>query len=169
MFSPKRRMADIITQATIQAEIFSRKLSITGPQSVTVQPAPFPEFLTEIGQPDNGRVKVPAGATEVIFDYEMGEGYFGVLRDIAWTYYMGDELQLNVDDSSVYNQPIKWALGEYPNTTVRTLKPFTKRIEMVATNKSSTENHWYGVICKGPIVYLKDQALLLDLVSRGAI
>jgi hypothetical protein len=169
MFSRKQRIAESVLQAQFISEALREKLTIQIPETVTVKPTPFPSFLTEIWKPDSGLIKVPAGETKTVYEFKIPDLYFGVVRGLAWSYYGGDELQLSVDELPVYNQPIKWALGEYPNTTVFALKPFSRSVKMTVINKSSTENHWYGVICKGPIVYQKDKALLLDLVSRGVL
>jgi hypothetical protein len=174
MFSSrKQRLAEAVVQATIQAKLISEtlaeKISITLPEAVTIKPTPFPSFMTEIWTPDSGRVKVLPGETKKIYEFKIASTYFGVVRGLAWNYYAGDQLQLSIDDQPVYNQPIKWALGEYPNTTVIALKPFNRKVMMTATNKSTNDNHFYGMICKGPVVYQKDKALLLDLVAKGAV
>jgi hypothetical protein len=169
MFSRKQRIAESILQAQFISEALREKLTIQIPETVTVKPTPFPSFLTEIWKPDSGLIKVPAGETRTVYEFKISDLYFGVVRALAWSYYDGDELQLSIDDQPVYNQPIKWALGNYPNTTVPALKPFTRNVKMSVKNNAEEDHSDYGMICKGPIVYQKDKALLLDLVSKGVL
>jgi hypothetical protein len=122
----------------------------------------------EIWTPDSGLVTVPAGTKVTVFSFTLPKGLYGVIRKRCWTYYINDDIYFKVDLIQQYDDPIRYALGEYPNTTVPVLIPFAYKIEVEVKNNDLLD-HAYGVICGGHVANIADKSLLLELVSRGAI
>jgi len=128
----------------------------------------FPDQFMEIWAPDSGLVDVPAGTKVTVFNFTLPKGLYGVIRKRCWTYYGGDELYFIVDLIQQYDEPVKYSLGEYPNTTVPVLIPFANQITVEVKN-NDVDNHWYGVICGGHVANIADKDLLLEIISRGVI
>ena len=152
----------------MRTDLVQTALMINIQSKEQVQGPVLPRDLLEIWTPDSGIVLIPAGATVEIYRFEIEKTQFGVVRALAWNYYWGDSLELKIDNISVYDKPITFSLGEYPNTVEHTLKPFSKSVVMTGTNGTS-DKHFYGVMCKGYVASKSDKDILLSLVSRGVI
>jgi len=152
----------------MRTDLVQVALELNAQSKERVQGPVLPRDFLEIWTPDSGPVLVSAGTTEEIYRFEIEKTQFGVIRALAWNYYWGDSLELKVDNISVYDKPITFALGEYPNTVEPTLKPFSKSVVMAVINGTS-DNHFYGMMCKGYVANVSDKSILLSLVSRGVI
>jgi hypothetical protein len=165
--SSKLLTALTLIHARELAKALEKTVSQVATQPVTE--VAVPRSLQEIWSPDSGLVKVPAGSTKTVYLFRLNDSSrCGVVLRRAWTYYESDELTFLVDGLKQYDQPIRWALGEYPNTTESCLIPFSDRVEVQVKNGSS-EDHWYGVMCRGYVADSRDKSLLIKLAMSGAL
>jgi hypothetical protein len=164
MLTKKQRWAEQVVSALIQGQEISRAVV----ESITPTEEPKPSVLPDIKSflKPVQYTTVPAGSIGYeVFKEEIPPNYFGIVREVANTYYLNDKLYWVIDTQPVYGQPIERIIGEI-NSPKKEFRLVYHHVKWSVDNPDVI-SHDYEILTDGIIAPLAHRDYVIQMVLRG--